>query len=88
VRRILAVALKELRQAARDPLSLAMLLGVPAMMLLLYGYALNFDVKHIALAVQDEDKTAASRTLAGRASSPPATSTAVRDVPPAPTSRA
>jgi len=64
VRRILAVALKELRQAARDPLSLAMLLGVPAMMLLLYGYALNFDVKHIALAVQDEDRTAASRTLA------------------------
>jgi len=64
VRRIWAVALKELRQAARDPLSLAMLLGVPAMMLLLYGYALNFDVKHIALAVQDEDRTAASRTLA------------------------
>lgn len=64
MRRIWAVALKELRQAARDPLSLAMLLGVPAMMLLLYGYALNFDVKHIALAVQDEDRTAASRTLA------------------------
>ena len=64
VRRIWAVALKELRQAARDPLSLAMLLGVPAMMLLLYGYALNFDVKHIALALQDEDRTAASRALA------------------------
>ena len=63
MRRIWAVALKELRQAARDPLSLAMLLGVPAMMLLLYGFALNFDVKHIALAVQDEDHTQASRTL-------------------------
>ena len=63
MRRIWAVALKELRQAARDPLSLAMLLGVPAMMLLLYGFALNFDVKHIALAVQDEDQTAASRAL-------------------------
>jgi ABC-2 type transport system permease protein len=33
------------------------------MMLLLYGYALNFDVKHIALAVQDRDKSAASRQL-------------------------
>jgi ABC-2 type transport system permease protein len=64
VRRVWAVALKELRQAARDPLSLGMLLGVPAMMLLLYGYALNFDVKHVRLAVQDEDRTAASRALA------------------------
>jgi ABC-2 type transport system permease protein len=63
MRRIWAVVLKELRQAARDRLTLAMLLGVPAMMLLLYGYALNFDVKHIALAVQDEDRTQASRTL-------------------------
>ena len=63
MREIWAVALKELRQAVRDPLSLAMLLGVPAMMLLLYGFALNFDVKHIALAVQDEDGTEASRTL-------------------------
>ena len=40
-----------------------MLVGVPAMMLLLYGYALNFDVKHVALAVQDNDKTQASRAL-------------------------
>jgi ABC-2 type transport system permease protein len=58
-----AIAVKELRQAARDPLSLAMLLGLPTMMLLFYGYALNFDVRHVSLAVQDEDKTAASREL-------------------------
>jgi hypothetical protein len=63
VKKILAVALKELRQIRRDPLSLAMLVGVPAMMLLLYGYALNFDVKHVALAVQDNDKSQASRAL-------------------------
>ena len=63
MRRVWAVALKELRQAARDPLSLAMLLGVPAMMLLLYGYALDFDVDHVRLVVQDEDRTPASRAL-------------------------
>lgn len=63
MRRILAVAWKELVQASRDPLSLAMLLGVPAMMLLLYGYAINFDVRHVRLAVQDRDRTAASREL-------------------------
>lgn len=58
-----AIAAKEYRQAARDPLSLAMLLGLPTMMLLLYGYAVNFDVRHIRLAVQDRDKGAASRDL-------------------------
>lgn len=63
MKRIWAIARKELLQAARDPLSLAMLLGVPAMMLLLYGYAINFDVRHVRLAVQDRDKSAASRDL-------------------------
>jgi ABC-2 type transport system permease protein len=63
LRKIRAVALKELRQAARDPLSLTMLLGLPTMMLLLYGYALNFDVRHVSLAVQDRDKSASSREL-------------------------
>jgi len=58
-----AVARKELRQILRDPLTMMMLLGVPAFMLLLYGYALNFDVRHVRLAVQDRDRSAASRTL-------------------------
>jgi ABC-2 type transport system permease protein len=58
-----AIAVKEYRQAARDPLSLAMLIGLPTLMLLLYGYAVNFDVRHIRLAVQDRDKSAASRDL-------------------------
>ena len=41
MRRTWAVARKELRQVARDPISLIMLLGVPAFMLVLYGYALD-----------------------------------------------
>ncbi len=63
MRRAWAIAAKEFRQASRDPLSLVMLLGVPAMMLLLYGYAINFDVRHVGLAVQDRDKSAASRDV-------------------------
>jgi len=63
VKKIRAVAIKELRQIVRDPLSLLLLLGLPAFMLVLYGFALNFDVRHVALAVQDRDKTAASREL-------------------------
>jgi ABC-2 type transport system permease protein len=63
VRQVLAVALKEVRQIVRDPLSLALLLGLPAMMLLLYGYAISFDVRHVPLAVQDRDLTRESRDL-------------------------
>jgi ABC-2 type transport system permease protein len=62
-RQVWAVAKKELRQAVRDPLTLGMLLGLPAMMLVLYGYAINFDVRHVPLAVQDRDLSAASREL-------------------------
>jgi ABC-2 type transport system permease protein len=63
VRRLVAVVRKELRQIRRDPFSLMMLVGLPAFMLVLYGYALNFDVRHVRLAVQDRDKSAASRDL-------------------------
>jgi len=63
VRKTLAIATKELRQARRDPFSLMMLLGIPTFMLLLYGYALNFDVRHVALSIQDRSLTEASREL-------------------------
>ena len=61
--RLRAVVVKELRQVRRDPFSLAMLVGLPAFMLVLYGFALNFDVRHVRLALQDLDRSAASREL-------------------------
>jgi ABC-2 type transport system permease protein len=63
VKKLRAVAVKEVRQILRDPLSLVMLLGLPAFMLVLYGFALNFDVRHVPLAVQDEDRSTSSRDL-------------------------
>ncbi|MFN8091924.1 MAG: ABC transporter permease [Vicinamibacteria bacterium] len=63
MRRLRAVVVKELRQVRRDPFSLMMLIALPALMLVLYGYALNFDVRHVRLAVQDLDRSAASREL-------------------------
>jgi ABC-2 type transport system permease protein len=63
MRRLVAVVVKELRQIRRDPLSLVMLIGLPAFMLVLFGFALNFDVRHVRLAVQDRDKSPASREL-------------------------
>src|SRR5689334_3440562 len=62
-RKMLAVGRKEFRQIARDRRSLLVLLFVPVFFLLLYGYALNFDVQHIALAVEDNDRSAASREI-------------------------
>jgi ABC-2 type transport system permease protein len=62
-RKAMAVGRKELRQIVRDRRSLLVLLFVPAFFLLLYGYALNFDVQHIRLAVQDDDRTPSSRRV-------------------------
>jgi ABC-2 type transport system permease protein len=59
----LAVAMKEFRQIARDRRTLMILLFVPAFFLLLYGYALNFDIRNIPLAVQDNDRSSASREV-------------------------
>jgi ABC-2 type transport system permease protein len=63
MRRFRAILIKEFRQIRRDPLSLGLLVFVPAMLLMLYGYALSFDVKHIRVAVLDEDRTRESRSL-------------------------
>ena len=63
MRRLVAVVVKEIRQVRRDPFSLGMLIALPAFMLVLYGFALNFDVRHVRLAVQDRDQSARSREL-------------------------
>jgi len=56
--------LKEFRQVRRDRISLGIILLLPAFLMFMIGYALNFDVKHVKLAVYDADKTAASREFA------------------------
>jgi ABC-2 type transport system permease protein len=63
VRQVLAVGRKELRQIMRDQRTLLILLFVPAFFLLLYGYALNFDIRNVSLVVKDQDRSAASREL-------------------------
>ena len=63
MRRALAVGRKEFRQIRRDGRTLMILVFVPAFFLLLYGYALNFDIRHVALAVEDRDGTPESRAV-------------------------
>jgi ABC-2 type transport system permease protein len=63
MRKALAVYRKELRQILRDRRTLLILVFIPALFLLLYGYALNFDIRHIALAVDDRDGSPQSRAV-------------------------
>jgi ABC-2 type transport system permease protein len=63
MRKALAVGRKELRQILRDRRTLLILIFIPALFLLLYGYALNFDIRHITLAVDDRDGSAESRAV-------------------------
>lgn len=63
MRTILAVGTKEMRQILRDRRTLLILLFIPAFFLLLYGYALSFDIRDVRLAVQDRDRSTQSRDL-------------------------
>jgi len=65
-RRIRAMFVKELRHIVRDGRSLGMALGVPVLLLLLFGFALSLDVDRIPTLVYDQDRTAESRELIAR----------------------
>jgi ABC-2 type transport system permease protein len=60
------IALKEVRHILRDTRSLFIAILMPILMTLLYGYAINLDIKNIRLAVLDYDRTAESREMVGR----------------------
>ena len=61
--KVVAVGTKELRQILRDKRTLLILLFIPAFFLLLYGYALNFDIRNVSLVVKDQDRSTKSREL-------------------------
>ena len=61
LRRLWSVVLKELRQIRRDRISLAMIVVIPVVDLLLFGYAINFNPRDLDAIVVDQAGTAASR---------------------------
>src|SRR5712691_6999488 len=63
MQKLFAVGRKEFRQIARDKRTLMILLFVPVFFLLLYGYALNWDIRHVRLAVDDQNHTPESRSI-------------------------
>lgn len=62
--RTATIARKELLQLRRDRLTVAMMVVIPLMQLMLFGWAINTDVRHIPTLIYDQDGTAQSRDLA------------------------
>lgn len=64
--RLLAVARKEVLQLRRDPRSLLLAFAVPVVLLIIFGYAITWDIREIETAVLDYDHSARSRELVER----------------------
>jgi ABC-2 type transport system permease protein len=63
LQRLGAIVVKELRQLRRDRLTFAMIVGIPVMQLMLFGFAINMDVRNLNAAVFDQARTAHSREV-------------------------
>ncbi|MFO1503065.1 MAG: ABC transporter permease [Steroidobacteraceae bacterium] len=63
LRRLSAIMMKEVRQLARDRVTLAMILGIPVVQLVLFGYAINMTLRHLSAGIADQANTSASRAV-------------------------
>ena len=61
--RFMAIVVKEFIQMRRDRLTFAMMVGIPMMQLILFGFAINSDPKHLPTAVLSADNSVFSRSL-------------------------
>lgn len=62
-RRFWAIVVKEFVQMRRDRLTFAMMIGIPLIQLILFGYAINSDPRHLPLAVLSADNSRYSRAI-------------------------
>lgn len=67
LRRACAIGAKEVRQLLRDKLTFGMIVGIPLLQVILFGYAINTDVRHMRAAVADMANTQLSRTVVAQA---------------------
>ena len=61
--RTLAIASKETRQLLRDRVTFGLIVGIPAMQIVLFGYAINFDVRDLDAVVLDQSRSSLSRQV-------------------------
>ena len=64
--RVAALAMKEWREIVRDRIYLLLAFVMPATLMVVFGYGVSLDVRHMPVVVIDEDRTAASRAYADR----------------------
>lgn len=61
--RMKAVMVKEIRQLSRDRITFGMVVMIPLIQLLLFGYAINTDVRNIPVAIVDQSNSVAGRMI-------------------------
>jgi ABC-2 type transport system permease protein len=64
--RLLALTWKEFLQLKRDRMTLRMIIMVPVLQTLIFGYAINYDVKHLKTVILDESRSFESRELVAK----------------------
>lgn len=65
--RLFAITRKEFKQLRRDRLTFAMIVGLPLIQILLFGYAIELDVRHLEAGVADRSGTVAAQRIVQRA---------------------
>lgn len=63
LRRIKAITIKEIRQLKRDRITFAMIVMIPLIQLLLFGYAINTDVRNVPVVVVDQSDSVTGRWI-------------------------
>ena len=76
-RRLFAIMVKELRQMRRDRITLAMIVGIPVMQLVLFGYAINFTLRNLDTAIADQAGLTMIQLALGFVTAHPAVTTAL-----------
>jgi ABC-2 type transport system permease protein len=66
LRRLRAMAFKEMLQIWRDPRSLAVALAMPLMQMVILGYGVSLDIRHVSLCIYDQENSQVSRELVER----------------------
>ncbi|MFT7053392.1 MAG: ABC-2 type transport system permease protein [Psychromonas sp.] len=61
--RMKAIIVKELRQLSRDRITFAMIVMIPLIQLLLFGFAINTDIRNVPIAIVDQSESAVGRVI-------------------------
>ena len=67
IRRALAIARKEIMHIRRDLFTVVFAIVIPVFLTIMFGFAIDYDIRHVHTAIYDADMTQTSRKEIGRA---------------------